>query len=81
MNCWMWGIYLYKHIGERNCLVFIFISITFPNIARLYETMEVWLPSWNNANSTYVQYLFLCAFDMLFQTPYANNMLGLMLIF
>ena len=27
--------HLQTHIGERNCLVFMFISITFPNIARL----------------------------------------------
>ena len=32
--------HLYKHIGERNCLAFMFISITFPNYARLYETVE-----------------------------------------
>ena len=32
-------------IGKRRCLVFMFISITFPNIAGLYETMEAWLPS------------------------------------
>ena len=32
--------HLYKHIGERNCLAFMFISITFPNYPRLYETME-----------------------------------------
>ena len=32
--------HLYKHIGERNWLAFMFISITFPNYSRLYETME-----------------------------------------
>ena len=52
----------------------MFISITFPYIARLYETIEAWLSSWINANSTFVQYLFLCSFDMLLQTLYANCM-------
>ena len=33
----------------------MFISITFPNYARLYETMEAQLPYWINANSTFVQ--------------------------
>ena len=37
---------------------FMFISITFPYTARLYETIEAWLSSWINANSTFVQYLF-----------------------
>ena len=55
-------------------MVIIFISITFPQFARLYEAMEAWLPSWINANSTFVQYLFLCSFDMLLQTPHANCM-------
>ena len=40
-------------------MVFIFISITFPNIAWLYETIEARLPFWIDANSTFVQYLFL----------------------
>ena len=31
----------------------------FPNIARLYETMEARLSIWIDANSTFVQYLFL----------------------
>ena len=53
---------------------FMFISNTFPYIARLYETIEAWLSSWINANSTFVQYLFLCSFDMLLQTLYANCM-------
>ena len=52
----------------------MFISITFPYIARLYETIEAWLSSWINANSTFVQYLFLYSFDMLLQTLYANRM-------
>ena len=26
--------------------------------------MEAWLPSWINANSTFVQYLFLCRYDI-----------------
>ena len=54
--------HLYKHINERNCMVFMFVSITFPNIARLYETIEVRLPFWIDANSTFVQYLFLVVF-------------------
>ena len=54
----------------------MFTSITFPNIARLYETMEAWLPPWINENLTFVQYLFLCIFDMLPQTPYANCIWG-----
>ena len=58
----------------------MFIFITFLNIARLYEMMEAWLPSWINANSTFVQYLFLCSYDMLLQTSYANCMWGLMFI-
>ena len=66
--------HLYTHTGERNCLLSMFISITFHNIARLYEMMEGWLPPWIKANSTFVQYLFLCIFDMLLQTPYANCM-------
>ena len=37
--------HIYKHIGKRKYLVFMFISITFTNIAGLYETMEAWLPS------------------------------------
>ena len=53
---------------------FMFISITFPYIARLYETIEAWLSSWINANSTFVQYLFLYSFDILLQTLYANCM-------
>ena len=40
-------------------MVFMLISITFPNIARLYETIETRLPFWIDANSTFVQYLFL----------------------
>ena len=51
--------HLHKHINERNCMVFMFISIAFPNIARLYETIEARLPFWIDANSTFVQYLFL----------------------
>ena len=35
---------MYKHIGKSKCLVFMFISITFPKIAGLYETMETLLP-------------------------------------
>ena len=60
--------HLYKHICERNCLVFMFIFIIFHNITSLYEMMEEWLPSWINANSTSVQYLFLCSYDILLQT-------------
>ena len=51
--------HLYKHIDERNCMVFMIVSITFPNIARLYETIEVRLPFWIDANLTFAQYLFL----------------------
>ena len=46
----------------------MFIFIIFINIASLYERMEEWLPSWINATSTSVQYLFLCSYDMLLQT-------------
>ena len=66
--------HIYKHIDETNGLVFMFISITFPNIATLYETMEAFLPSLITENLTFVQYLFLCIFDMLLQTPCANCM-------
>ena len=47
--------HLYKHTDERNSMVFMFISITFPNIARLYETIEARLPIWIDANSTFGQ--------------------------
>ena len=60
--------HLYKHICERNCLVFMFIFIIFLNIASKYEMMEEWLPSWINVTSTSLQYLFLCSYDMLLQT-------------
>ena len=60
-----------NHATVEICM---FISIIFPNIARLYEKMEAWLPSWINANSTFVQYLPLCISYMLPQTPYANCM-------
>ena len=46
---------------------FMFISITFPNIARLHETMEAWLSSWINANWTLYNTYFL--FDMLLEPP------------
>ena len=46
----------------------MFIFIIFLNIASLYEMMEEWLPSWIHANSTSVQHLFLCTYDMLLQT-------------
>ena len=36
--------HLYKHIGERNCLVFMFISITFP---KLLDCMERWKHSFH----------------------------------
>ena len=65
--------HIYKHIDERNGLVFMFISITFPNIATLYEMMEAFLPSLITENLTFVQYLFLCIFDMLLQTPCAKD--------
>ena len=39
-------------------MVFMFISITFPNIARLYEMIEARLSIRIDANSTFVQYLF-----------------------
>ena len=64
--------HLYKHIEERNSMVFMFISITFPNIARLYETIEAGLPLWIDVNSTFVQYLFpvvlICCFRHLMLT-------------
>ena len=59
----------------------MFISITFPNIATLYEMMEAFLPSLITENLTFVQYVFLCIFYMLLQTPCANCMRGLMFIF
>ena len=49
--------------------MFIYVHfIIFLNIASLFKMMEKWLPSWINAYSTSVQYLFLCSYDMLLQT-------------
>ena len=46
----------------------MFIFIIFLNIASLCEMMGEWLTSWINVNSTSVQYIFLCSYDMLIQT-------------
>ena len=44
---------------KEIAMVFMFISITFLNIARLCETVEARLPFCIDANSTFVQYLIL----------------------
>ena len=72
--------HLYKHIGETIvwylCLLPSLSPILLDSMKQWKHGCPGWLPPWINENLTSVQYLFLCIFDMLPQTPYANCIWG-----
>ena len=73
-------LHTFTNIFVKENVWYLWLFPSLSSISLDYKTMEAWLPSWINANSTFVQYPFHCSFDMLLQTPYANSMRGLMFI-